>query len=330
MGPPVVYLDLNKWVDLSYAASGRADGARFLETLTIAQHGAKAGLARFPLSSTHYMELARARSGRRRQEVGDLMNQLSRRETIAASYVLLPGEIDRACRDRWGRPTELREVAVFGRGAGHAFSAMPEVHFHAPDELDIDAELRARMEAYFTDEMEKALVTGPATDYPFEGIDPVSQHDDLRERHALDERELGEMVRSTGYRGQKFRDAWTERMLTELTPPITEAMLRAGLAPALLTDLGKGGLTAFLHDLPVASAVFEIRWRRHRNPDNRWTANDLNDMHALATAVVHCDIVVTERHAASIMREAGLDTRNGTRILTDLADLGPILAASVA
>jgi hypothetical protein len=39
---------------------------------------------------------------------------------------------------------------------------------------------------------------------------------------------------------------------------------------------------------------------------------------------------VTERHADSILREAGLDARHGTTILTDLADLAEILVAVAA
>lgn len=330
MHPPIVYLDLNKWVDLSWAVAGDPRGSRYADVLAIARHGAKASLVRFPLSSTHYMELARARFGRTRGDVGGIMNELSRQETICASTDLLPGEIDRACLYRWGRPTHLRERAVFGHGAAHAFNSLPEVRFHSPPELDVDDETRLRIEQHYTSEMEKALVTGPASDWPFEGLDPVAQHDPMRERHAQDEREVGERIRSSGYKGAKFHDAWTARMVVELLEPINEAMLRAGVDPNLLGADGKDGIERFLHDLPVASAVFEFRWRRHRNATLAWTANDLNDMHSLATAVVHCDIVVTERHAASLLREARLDTRHGTVVLTDLADLAQYLVAVAA
>ena len=41
---------------------------------------------------------------------------------------------------------------------------------------------------------------------------------------------------------------------------------------------------------------------RHRNPQMSWTRNDIRDMHALSVAVVHCDVVVTERHVTSLLR----------------------------
>jgi hypothetical protein len=101
-------------------------------------------------------------------------------------------------------------------------------------------------------------------------------------------------------------------------------MLRAGLNAQLFVDLGQDGMAAFLYDLPVASAIFEIRYRRHGNPSLPWTRQDLNDLHALAMAVVHCDVVVTERHVAALMREAKLDHRHATVVLTDLAEASKI------
>jgi hypothetical protein len=107
-------------------------------------------------------------------------------------------------------------------------------------------------------------------------------------------------------------------------------MLRAGVDPELFVGLGKEGLAVFLQDLPVTSAVFEIRYRRHRNPKLPWTPRDIIDMHALAMAVVHCDVLVTERHVASLIRDAKLDERHGTVVLTDLADLAKVLVSAAA
>ena len=42
------------------------------------------------------------------------------------------------------------------------------------------------------------------------------------------------------------------------------------------------------------------------------------------------DHVVTERHMASLIREAKLDVRHRTTVLTDLADLAPILVSRAA
>jgi len=92
-------------------------------------------------------------------------------------------------------------------------------------------------------------------------------------------------------------------------------------------ELGPHGLAAFLDDLPVASVVFELRYRRHRDPALTWNCQDLNDLHALSMAGGHCHVVVTERHMAGLIREEKLDVRHRTAVLTDLADLAAILVA---
>jgi hypothetical protein len=322
-----VYLDQNKWIDLAKAATGHPDGGRFADVLEVARYGAKAGLATFPLSSVHYMETLRTRSGRQRHDVGGLMNELSQQVTMVSSPDVLPGEIDRAVRSRWGRPTVMREVPIFGYGVGHAFQETPE-RFHLSDEVKVDEETRARIEEGCTRLLEQAMLTGPTQDLPFGGIDPKAG-DALRERQAQEERELGKLIRRLNRKAGDFRAAWLARTLIELTAPVNDSMLRAGLSPELFVELGKDGMADFLYDLPVACAVFEIRYRRHRNPALTWSRQDLNDLNALSMAVVHCDVIVTERHAAGLMREAKLDQRHSTVILTDLAELSKVLVSAV-
>lgn len=47
-----VYLDQNKWIDLARAATGRAEGGRFVEALAAARDAVAAGTAVFPSTFT--------------------------------------------------------------------------------------------------------------------------------------------------------------------------------------------------------------------------------------------------------------------------------------
>ncbi len=173
------------------------------------------------------------------------------------------------------------------------------------------------------------MLTGPIEDFPQAGIDNRAA-DVMQDGHAEDERRLGALIRQSGRRAGDFRHIWLARVLVELTPAINESMLRAGLNPELFVELGKDGMVEFLADLPASSAMFELRYRRHRDPKLPWTRRDLNDLNALAMAVVYCDVVVTERHMAALMREAKLDVRHKTIVLTDLRDLAGVLVAPSA
>jgi hypothetical protein len=328
MTPLRVYLDLNKWIDLARANLGRPDADRYQDVLAIARHGKQAGLAAFPLSSTHFMELLRVRSAKQRHEVGSVMAELSALETMVSGADVLPGEVDRALRARWGRPPGLREVAIFGHGAGHAFNEESFV-YHLPDHVEVDEVTRQRIETAMGRQMEEGLLMGPLQDFPYGGVDP-RDGDEQQDKHAGEERELGALIRKSGRQGGDFRQIWEARTLAEIVPAIAEAMLRAGLSPTLFAALGADGVKAFLADLPTSSALFELRYRRHRDPALPWTRRDLHDLHALSMAVVHCDVVVTERHMAGLIHEAKLDVRHRTTVLTDLTDLGPALVAPAA
>ena len=50
-----VYLDQNKWIDLSRAANGHPLGHRFREVLDVARVAAAAEHASFPLDSSRYI-----------------------------------------------------------------------------------------------------------------------------------------------------------------------------------------------------------------------------------------------------------------------------------
>lgn len=66
---------------------------------------------------------------------------------------------------------------------------------------------------------------------------------------------------------------------------------------------------------------------KHRSADSQWEPNDIFDVDALSVAAAYCDVVVTERHAAHVLTQAGVTGTLGTTILTDLDQLAAHLTA---
>jgi hypothetical protein len=316
-----VYLDQNKWIDIARAAHGRAGGERYADAWLLARSGVEMGLLEFPLSTVTYMETMKRREWRSRQRLASVMIELSQMRTMVSSWQLIPGEIDRALKNRWGRPPTPREVAVFGRGVGHAFG-YDGVNFEIPDLVRdrLSEDDRQRIVRQANELIEQGILAGPAADWPQDGIDPAG----VLAQSAPDadeEAALGDLLRTNFGRGKRLREAWTARALVDLNPQIVRALLDADIPVKAFPELGGDGLGAFLHDLPTASALFELRYRRQRDANQPWTVNDIRDLHALSVAVVHCDVVVTERHWRHLVRDAKLDIRHGTTVLDDVADL---------
>jgi len=89
----------------------------------------------------------------------------------------------------------------------------------------------------------------------------------------------------------------------------------------------KEALTAILRDLPTLWAWTELTRLQHQNPTRAWRLQDFNDLRALTVAIVHCDIVVFEKHWSNLARRAHLDVLNGTTLST-LENLIPHLVSN--
>jgi hypothetical protein len=56
-----------------------------------------------------------------------------------------------------------------------------------------------------------------------------------------------------------------------------------------------------------------------------WVANDLADFNTLSTALVFCDVVVTEKQWCDAVRRTDLQRKYGTTMLSDAAELVDVL-----
>src|SRR5664280_1227043 len=114
-----IYLDQNKWVDLARAAHGHPLGMRFEDALAMCRAGVAAGTVTFPLDIYRYWETGKRGNDRSRNDVVDVMRELSRAHTMALPFGVLDQELDLALQRRFGRPEHARRQHVFGVGMRH-------------------------------------------------------------------------------------------------------------------------------------------------------------------------------------------------------------------
>ena len=89
-----------------------------------------------------------------------------------------------------------------------------------------------------------------------------------------------------------------------------QACLELGLPATWAGGFDKARMTAIVDRTPVLDVERALRLRRLKNGDYRIAGNDLYDMAALGVAVAMCDVVVTDKSAASMLRAAGIDKRH--------------------
>jgi hypothetical protein len=85
----VVYLDLLHWIGLAKAATGHRGGARYADVLAACRSARDAGVAIFPLSAVHYMEVSKIVRPDRRADIATIMEELSGFRTLVGRAQLL-------------------------------------------------------------------------------------------------------------------------------------------------------------------------------------------------------------------------------------------------
>lgn len=328
-----IYLDQWVWIELAKLVVGKTTDLALDSLLRLARSGVKSGLLSFPLSPTHYMELAHIGSGRQRRDVGMLMYELSRgHRMISPVEEYVAAEFDAALKRRYGVPTPPRQVRVFGVGTNFAFGQPPvrgRIVFSDGTEPQGDEAVKWTIfENWANDTLERAALCGPPDGVEVPDYEPHAHRVFADEFAATEEDQAARFLAAgadTTYQGRVLR----AREWAALLPTTLAALQRAGIDADWFLSQGAQVLTEFIADMPVVHASLEMRRHQHQNPSRRWRANDAYDVTALSMAVVHCDAVVTEKHWADVLHRAHLDERHSTLVVDGkhLADLVTFLAA---
>ena len=101
--------------------------------------------------------------------------------------------------------------------------------------------------------------------------------------------------------------------------------MEVGLPVDALDGLGRQKLTEMLRAVPELDVSITLSAERNEHWDRPITANDERDIDALAVAIPHCAIVVTERFWCRLAERLGLAGRYGTTMLSDLTELPRML-----
>jgi hypothetical protein len=293
----VVYLDQFVYINLTRATLGRDHE----ELLPVREELLAARLAEqvyFPLSQVHYRETWGRGSPQSRRSLAAEMFRWSGFLTVAPVSKLLPYEIDRAVRARFSRPPPTEGPAVFGSGAAHALGYEP------------DSE-RTQMTIEQAVLFELAMLAGEGSSARVEA----------------DGAEFAQALNTVGQRLAGWRTHPEDRQrrlrvnaLQEFQRDFVSALLLAGVPVEDFAALGGEGLEALVADVPTLWTLTELRRVRHANPAQSFSRTDLNDLRALAVAIVYCDVVVADRAWVNACRRTDLAATYHTNVVPTLQE----------
>jgi hypothetical protein len=321
-----LYLDQAKWIDLARTMHGRPGGEAFRDAFDIARHSAQMGLVGFPLSAAHYIETWRAGSRERRTRLAQTMIELSRARTIARPPDLCDNELDAFLTRAFLAVPMQQPWPVFGWSYGHVAHLTSELTKEA---VDLEVEIRQ-------------LAERPA------GFDSYGRgHRDFGDVYRAGEQQLADGNRGRSEPAETREAILAASAIMEIYENIEWALDRAGLPREALGPIGHVRpdlpqdsvqevlnellpiAQGFIGELPTRDAALRLRSMRHQNPETKWESNDLNDIAYLACAVVHCDVIVTEKQWVHELRRSGLLEKHSTEALDDVRGLPEVLITVV-
>lgn len=324
-----VYLDQNKWVDLARVATGHQLGNRFKDALAVCRAGVAAGQVSFPLDMYRYWETGKRADDRSRNDVVDVMRELSQQHTIAAPSGVLDEEIDLALQRRFGRPEHPRQQQVFGVGMRHISAGRidwPQLDLSAlPDGgASIRVAERAQLRGAVAEFLEEQILRAGPDTFRALGFDHAAFNHS--QKFVDFENLLAAEVYKHGLPGDVIDQAVRGADFGDIRPAVIDALDRIGMTyDQFMADRTVGELMAFIDDLPTRYVTNVMRSAKHRQIQQKWELNDFIDIVALPVAAVYCDVVVTEKQWAHRLRHGKVDERYSTVLLNDVADLVEVL-----
>jgi hypothetical protein len=337
--PFLVYLDLNHWIGLADAVADRASGEIYKRVLASCRASKEAGLAAFPLSGTHYMEIAKIVDPSRRANLAAVMEELSGFTTLVSRVVVMRLEVETALDLLVGPAPSPLSAGLVGWGVGHTVGVKGGLRIVDGSGADVFDAVRDRMGGDTFDQLmvtmnltlERTILMGPQNDDEVASLRARNWQPDAAVRVAQEradrETELvGILDAEPAWRRGRLRDVVSAReLMFEIWPALAEGLIAREI-PNIDAFSKRDEIRHFTRSMPSAEVVIEIKTARHRNPSMPWDTNTIFDVDAMALAVPYCDAVVTERHAYSILDRAGFGNRMHTALMRRPEELDTWLA----
>jgi hypothetical protein len=299
--PYLVYLDLNKWIDLAHAASGTKKGQQHEATLRTATELVREGVAIFPLSSAHFMEVAKIGSDSQRRTLAQLMVMLSQGWFLSSSSFLIHEELRRAIA------SQLNHQAAPGAPTSVLTRNIKEAIAN-PESIDGD-EIVTALLSQSPWMLEDLLATGR--------VGPSFLNN---WRRFADEHEAGRALRSDLTKEMRKR-AYCVVVTMGIQDRLGAALSEFGLTMAPVMDgLGPDGCIALLEAVPFLDVEINLHVERNEHHDRPIQPNDEIDLGFLSIAIPYCHAVVTEKFWTNLARRLRLDRKYKTHVCSDLAE----------
>ena len=314
------------------------DGKKHRCVLDACLKAVRDGKAVFPLSEHIYAEIAKINSYRQRRDLREVIEQVCRYMVVTSLTVVVTHEIESVLDQTVGpSPVPLNTTNYLDWGVSRAFGRTCDIRIKSASGDDVTEEFRRTYpsgpEAFDTvllnaeRELSRRAIEGPtlqeepglrALGWSPEAI--VQAHKQKASEELEQARRFDDYP---NWRLGPIRDVITAReAFVEYGDIFDEGFARRG--PGTMEQffaVKPDDLRSIYSSMPSLDVAVTLKTSLHRNPNHKWTNNDIYDMRALALTIPYCDVVVTDRSMWSHVTRHKLPERYETVVLSQLAEL---------
>ena len=341
-GPPpkLVYLDLNHWIALAKTLSGHHDGKKDTALLDFCLRAVEREIAIFPISLSIYIEIFKIKDYRRRCDFRKAIELLSRYNVVTPRFVVATHEIEALLDHIVGpNPEPINTMDYLDWGVFRAFGLDGSIRVESAEGRDVTNQVRQSFlhgPQVFDEillegilKLNRQVIDGPSpeedAEFREQGYDPIRVLEQF-EKEAANEVEFAHRLNDDPkWRRGRLRDVVSAReVLMQINSILRRGCDERGVVSLESLQSPFPSVTdarrAF-NSMPSFDASVTLKTSLHKNARHRWTPNDVHDVHALASTLPYCDIVITDRAMASQAAQTGLASRLNTIVLSHLSDL---------
>ena len=308
----IIYLDQNKWVALARAVKFPAANPEVRAVLEKLCQALEAGRVVLPLTATNIYETHKINVRERRFDLAYTLVTLSQGTVFRGRHKRLEVEVIDAVRGAYGLPKIARDETWF----------LSNVFFESTAEWG-----DVRLGNIVSEKVIGAIRHDPAFflfDYLMEtpeavritGVARFSEgSEQLRQR--IEERRKRHAGESLSMR-RKIQNAML--MINEIDL-IRAFAGQAGVPNINPDEILRHTARKIMNGTPTYIIEREIALRIESQYNRPIDENDFRDMQAFCAVVAYADVVVAENQFANLARQAKLDKKFGTKIVTNILEL---------
>jgi len=315
----IVYLDQKCWIDIAKLCYGEPSEEKKTLVKRILESSEKDQII-FPLSISHLEETMRIANRRHKDQLASLMAKLSKGYSLQP-YIstAIKAEIENIVLRKVGLPTLDIRNFVLKKGISHLIGAKPELKFK-----------KDAISSGLTQEIQRKLLDTLEDVKTIEfllGLSPPKSLNRGIKKSIKEMENIRQELRNIKDNNLRWRVFLARNICDLVLPMLTKITIEYNLPrdfvikrKPTLRDVNE-----FLDSIPTALCFFTLIFRRDQQFQRPIPENDFHDIWFLTLAIPYCDVVITENMWTAISKQAKLDEKCKTVVLSSINEFGKYL-----